>query len=165
MNYTVFPEVLKKSPRILEDGLKSKQINWGISEGHLATMNQLRRDMSNNPRIYQGPRRGRKCMSTCIMASHRHNAVYSTEDFHKAMTSACAHGSQVAGCARSSKRISSARGDMRPSDEWMRHVASKTREGNIHRGFARMVVLQLDWLHKIKLPSKGQKIDMAMTCT
>ena len=128
-------------------------------------MNQLRRDMSNNPRIYQVPRCGRKGMSTCIMASHRHNAVYSAEDFHKAMTSACAHGSQVAGCARSSKRISSARGDMRPNDEWMRDVASKTREGNIHRCFARMVALHIDWLREMRLPNKGQKIDMAMTCT
>ena len=55
---TVFPEVLEKSLKILEKSLKSKQINQGISEGHLP-MHQLRRDMSNNPRIYQDPRRGR----------------------------------------------------------------------------------------------------------
>ncbi|MCE2614775.1 MAG: hypothetical protein LVO36_02600, partial [Nitrosopumilus sp. (ex Thoosa mismalolli)] len=81
---------------------KSKQINWGISEGYQPTMNQLRRDMLNNPRIYQdGLDAVGKCMSTCIMASHRHNAICNTEDFHKAMTSACAHGSQMAGCATS----------------------------------------------------------------
>ena len=120
------------------------------------------RYVKQSTHISRCTRRGRKCMSTCIMASHRHDAVYSTEDFHKAMTSACAHGSQMTGCTMSSKRISSTRGDMRPSNEWMRDMASKTREGNIHRCFARTVALQLDWLREMRLPNKGQKIDMVV---
>ena len=51
---SVFPEVLEKSLKALEDGLKPRQINQGIiSEGYRPIMHQLRRDMSNNPRIYQ----------------------------------------------------------------------------------------------------------------
>ena len=84
--------------------------------------------MLNNPRIYQGVLDTVGIgMSPCIVVSRRYNAIYGTEDFHSSMAGACAHGRQVAGCARSSKRIGSADGDLRPSDEWMRDVASRTR--------------------------------------
>ena len=82
--------------------------------------------MLNNPRIYQGVLDTVGIgMSPCIVVSRRYNVIYGTEDFHSSMAGACAHGRQVAGCARSSKRIGSADGDLRPSDEWMRDVASR----------------------------------------
>ena len=100
--------------------------------------------MLNNPRIYQGVLDTVGIgMSPCIVVSRRYNAIYGTEDFHSSMAGACAHGRQVAGCARSSKRIGSADGDLRPSDEWMRDVASRTRGSDVYKCFAGTVSLQL----------------------
>ena len=59
--------------------------------------------MINNPRIYQdvfGSIQGGLLQVAGI--SERHNAVYGAGDFHKQMVQACAHGTQVAGCAGSS---------------------------------------------------------------
>ncbi len=126
-------------------------------------MNQLRRDLLNNPRIYQDVLDTVGAgMSPCIMVSHRHNAIYGTEDFHRSMAGACAHGRQVAGCTRSSKRIGGADGDSRPSDEWMRDAASRTRGSNVYKCFAKTVVLQLDQMRKMRLLKKDQEIDLAI---
>ena len=91
--------------------------------------------MLNNPRIYQDVLDTVETgMSPCIMVSRRYNAIYSTEDFHRCMAGVCAHGRQVAGCARSSKRIdSAATADSRPSDEWMHDVTSKTRGSDVYK--------------------------------
>ncbi len=121
-------------------------------------MNQLRRDLLNNPRIYQDVLDTVGAgMSPCIMVSHRHNAIYGTEDFHRSMAGACAHGRQVAGCTRSSKRIGGADGDSRPSDEWMRDAASRTRGSDVYKCFAKTVVLQLDQMRKMRLLKKDQR--------
>ncbi len=119
--------------------------------------------MLNNPRIYQGVLDTVGIgMSPCIVVSRRYNVIYGTEDFHRSMAGACAHGRQVAGCARSSKRIGSADGDSRPSDEWMRDVASKTRGSDIYKCFARTVSLQIGQLREMRLLKKGQEIDVAI---
>ena len=65
-------------------------------------MNQLRRDMINNPRIYQdvfGSIQGG--LSQVAGISEKHNAVYGAGGFHRQMVQVCAHGTQVAGCATS----------------------------------------------------------------
>ena len=127
-------------------------------------MNQLRCDMLNNPRIYQDVLDTIKTgMSPCIVVSRRYNAIYGTEDFHRCMAGVCAHGRQVAGCARSSKRIgSAAAADSRPSDEWMRDVASKTRGSDVYKCFAKTASLQLGQLRGMGLLGKGQEVDVAI---
>ena len=60
--------------------------------------------MINNPRIYQdvfGSIQGG--LSQIAGASERHNTVYGAGDFHRQMVQACAHGTQVTGCAKSSR--------------------------------------------------------------
>ena len=51
---------------------------------------------------------------------------------------------------------------LRPSDEWMRDVASKTRGSDVYKCFARTVSLQIGQLREMRLLKKGQEIDVAI---
>ena len=86
--------------------------------------------MINNPRIYQdvfGSIQGG--LSQIAGVSERHNTVYGAGDFHRQMVQACAHGTQVAGCAKSSRILAGTGPGSRcgrprtPTGEWIRGAA------------------------------------------
>ncbi len=64
--------------------------------------NQLRRDVLNNPRIYQDILKTvSDGMAPCIKTSDKHNAIYVADNFIRCLTRAAVSNGQVAGCTMS----------------------------------------------------------------
>ena len=125
---------------------------------------QLRRDMLNNPRIYQSVLETVETgMAPSIRVSDRHNAVYGAGDFIEGMVRASLRDGKVAGCSQSARLIAAAYGARRrPSDEWMRQVALRSDAAGIQENFEATVAAQLDSLYRTRALGRGQKIDVAI---
>lgn len=125
---------------------------------------QLRRDICNNPHIYQDILATAETnMGPSIKTPDRYNATYGSADFNRAVVRACISNSQIAGCTCASKEIASSHALRRsPGAEWIRNVASKTVESDVYECFAKTVSEQFDSFQEMGLVKKNQVFNVAI---
>ena len=124
---------------------------------------RLRRDMLNNPRIYQSVLEMVEAgMAPCVRVSDRHNAIYGTGDVNECIVRASLCNGQVAGCTRSARSGAGPGARRLPSREWMRRVASGSDAAGIRESLEGMVAGQLDTLYGAGILKRGRKLDVAI---
>ena len=125
--------------------------------------------MIHNPRIYQdvfGSIQGG--LSQVAGVSERHNAVYGADDFYMQMVQACAHGTQVAGCAKSSRILAGTgpgpgcRRPRTPTGEWIRDAAARADPEETRRRFEEMVSSQIEQLRETGMLRGSETVTAAI---
>ena len=121
---------------------------------------QLRRDLLDNPRIYQDVLANvHESLADTIKVSGKSNAIYTAAHFNRCMIHASMYNGQVAGCANSAKSLDIYR---RPSEEWMRDVADKTQADDVYEYLARTISEQLDMLYRFEILKRHDVLDVAV---
>ena len=132
-------------------------------------INQLRRDLMNNPRLYQDVFGTIKDgITPLISVSTRYNSIYGIDDFHIYLMQACAHNAQLAGCAKSTQSMTGTGCDINdrrphgPTSEWIRYTAAQVDAESVYRCFERMVSSQLEILVEAGKLQNKEKLTVAI---
>ena len=115
---------------------------------------RLRRDLRNNPRIFEGVAKSLKDgIVSCAKVSSRYNATYGKDDFNAGMLQAAMLDASVGGCGAARRKATdsspyvSRYSRHSPSDEWFRNILSKTDEVESVEAFNLEAKRQLGELH------------------
>ena len=114
---------------------------------------RLRRDMTNNGKIYESVGKMlRKSIVPSAEVSKRYNATYGASDFNVGMLHAAMLDTSVGGCSFAMREITAQSIENprcsrhSPSNEWFRNILSKTDGGKALETFNQAVRAQLDEL-------------------
>ena len=111
---------------------------------------RLRRDLKNNPRIFESVRKSLKDgIISCARVSDRYNATYGKDDFNSGMLQAAMLDASVGGCGAARRKatdpspFASRYSRHSPSGEWFHNILSMTDEAKTAEAFNLEVKEQL----------------------